>query len=151
MMGTSTDFNLPGMDEQQIAVVMKKEQAVDPKRPTYTRMSRRHLSIETLNKYRIDYEFDVDPDYILIKRWVSTSHSDNIVKNPAADFVDFRCQNSSKTSCGATPVRSESEDDHDHHHNRLFLPLKKRRNTTTSPNLSLSERRSMRDAHLLLR
>jgi len=74
MMGTSTDFNLPGMDERQIAVVMKKEQAVDPNRPTYTRMSRRHLSIETLNKYRIDYEFDVDPDYILIKRWVSTSH-----------------------------------------------------------------------------
>lgn len=30
----------------------------DPNRPTYTRMSRRHLSIETLNKFKIDFEFD---------------------------------------------------------------------------------------------
>jgi len=64
------------MDERQIAVVLKKDQAVDPNRPTYTRMSRRHLSIETLNRYRIDYEFDVDPDYVLIKRWVPEYEQD---------------------------------------------------------------------------
>lgn len=88
------DLRKSGMDERQIAVVMKKEQAVDPNRPTYTRMSRRHLSIETLNRYRIDYEFDVvrthpathcegleltetqDPDYVLIKRWVPEYEQD---------------------------------------------------------------------------
>lgn len=78
------------MSERQINDVLNKDKdkdkAVEISRPTYTKMSRRHLSIETLNKYRIDYEFDVvsscsrafqtrankiqDPDYILIKRWV---------------------------------------------------------------------------------
>jgi hypothetical protein len=52
------DLRKSGMDERQIAVVLKKDKGVDPNRPTYTRMSRRHLSIETLNRYRIDYEFD---------------------------------------------------------------------------------------------
>jgi hypothetical protein len=52
------DLRKSGMDERQIAVVLKKDKGVDPSRPTYTRMSRRHLSIETLNRYRIDYEFD---------------------------------------------------------------------------------------------
>lgn len=52
------DLRKSGLEERQIAVVLNKEKAVDPNRPTYTRMSRRHLSIETLNRYRIDYEFD---------------------------------------------------------------------------------------------
>jgi len=87
------DLRKSGMDERQIAVVLKKDKGVDPNRPTYTRMSRRHLSIETLNKYRIDYEFDQvrlvlgewrnrangeiqDPDYVLIKRWVPEYEQD---------------------------------------------------------------------------
>lgn len=94
------DLRKAGMDEQQIAVVMKKEgakktsQALEPARPTYTRMSRRHLSVETLNVHKIEYEFDVvrtpymqdskgirtnseqDPDYILIKRWVPEYEQD---------------------------------------------------------------------------
>jgi len=71
------DLRNSGMDERQISVVLKKDKAgVDPARPTYTRMSRRHLSIETLNRYRIDYEFDQDPDYILIKRWVPEYEQD---------------------------------------------------------------------------
>jgi len=70
------DLRKSGMDERQIAVVLKKDKGVDPNRPTYTRMSRRHLSIETLNRYRIDYEFDQDPDYILIKRWVPEYEQD---------------------------------------------------------------------------
>lgn len=48
-----------GMSERQIDDFLKKDKAVDASRPTYTKMSRRHLSIETLNVYRIDYEFDV--------------------------------------------------------------------------------------------
>jgi hypothetical protein len=86
------DLRKGGLDERQIAVITKKEKAIDPNRPTYTRMSRRHLSIETLNKYRIDYTFDQvrrdprrpltsantrqDPDYILIKRWVPEYEQD---------------------------------------------------------------------------
>jgi hypothetical protein len=87
------DLRKSGLEERQIAVVLKKEQAIDPNRPTYTRMSRRHLSIETLNRYRIDYEFDQvrlrqgdiqarvnsrvqDPDYVLIKRWVPEYEQD---------------------------------------------------------------------------
>jgi len=61
------DLRKSGMDEEQISVIMKREEdatkeegspSYDPDRPTYTRMSRKHLSIETLNAYRIDYEFD---------------------------------------------------------------------------------------------
>lgn len=81
------DLRRAGMDDRQIAVVTKKEKAIDPNRPTFTRMSRRHLSIETLNAYKIDYEFDVvssyfcenslgtrtnrlqDPNYVLISTY----------------------------------------------------------------------------------
>ncbi|CZR67992.1 uncharacterized protein PAC_17891 [Phialocephala subalpina] len=44
--------------------------------PVYTRMSRRHLSLEVLHKYRIDYELDQDPEYILINRWVPEYEQD---------------------------------------------------------------------------
>jgi hypothetical protein len=87
------DLRKSGMDERQISVVLKKDKGVDPNRPTYTRMSRKHLSIETLNRYRIDYEWDQvrivpketrirtnrrpqDPDYVLIKRWVPEFEQD---------------------------------------------------------------------------
>ncbi|PMD16027.1 hypothetical protein NA56DRAFT_709110, partial [Hyaloscypha hepaticicola] len=88
------DLRKSGMDERQIAVVLKRDKGVDPSRPTYTRMSRKHLSIETLNRYRIDYEFDMasvdpgdrfrqkansinqDPEYVLIKRWVPEYEQD---------------------------------------------------------------------------
>ncbi|KAE9368956.1 hypothetical protein N431DRAFT_428661 [Stipitochalara longipes BDJ] len=33
-------------------------------------MARRHLSLEALRKSGIDYEHDMDPDYVIIKRWV---------------------------------------------------------------------------------
>lgn len=70
------DLRKAGYDERQIAVVTKKEKAIDPNRPTFTRMARRHLSIETLNAYKIDYEFDVDPNYVLIRRWVPEYEQD---------------------------------------------------------------------------
>ncbi|KAF2972358.1 hypothetical protein GQX73_g1352 [Xylaria multiplex] len=47
-------------------------------RPTYTRMSRRHLSLETLRVYNIDYSLDTDPEYILIKRWVPEPEQDTL-------------------------------------------------------------------------
>lgn len=87
------DLRKSGIDERQIALITKKKEPIDPNRPTYTRMSRKHLSIETLRAHRIDYEFDQvrkhprnsrrytnhppqDPDYILIKRWVPEYEQD---------------------------------------------------------------------------
>jgi hypothetical protein len=87
------DLRKSGMDSRQFAVVLKKDKGVDSSRPTYTRMSRKYVSIETLNRYRIDYEWDQvrpilsylqvranrdfqDPDYILIKRWVPEYEQD---------------------------------------------------------------------------
>ncbi|KAI0478667.1 hypothetical protein GGR56DRAFT_332495 [Xylariaceae sp. FL0804] len=46
-------------------------------RPTYTRMARRHLSLETLREYQIDYVLDPnDAEYVLIKRWVAEPEQD---------------------------------------------------------------------------
>ncbi|CAM1510793.1 Fc.00g083060.m01.CDS01 [Cosmosporella sp. VM-42] len=47
----------------------------------YTRMSRRHLSIETLNNFNIPFEDDADPDYVLIKRWVPEWEQDQLWAN----------------------------------------------------------------------
>ncbi|KAH8812188.1 hypothetical protein F5884DRAFT_304652 [Xylogone sp. PMI_703] len=69
-------------EPQQILLFLSKEagnigaQPLDREQQTYTRMSRRYLSIETLNRYRIPYEFDIDPNYILIKRWVPEYEQD---------------------------------------------------------------------------
>jgi len=70
------DLRKSGLDERQINAILKKEKEVDPNRPTYTRMARRHLSIETLNRYRIDFEYDRDPEFVLIKRWVPEYEQD---------------------------------------------------------------------------
>ncbi|KAG0645636.1 hypothetical protein D0Z07_8474 [Hyphodiscus hymeniophilus] len=70
------DLRKSGMDEREINLVTKKEAATDAKRPTYTRIARRHLSIETLNWHRIDYELDKDPEYVLIKRRVPEYEQD---------------------------------------------------------------------------
>ncbi|KAI0124634.1 hypothetical protein BJ170DRAFT_466371 [Xylariales sp. AK1849] len=53
-----------------------KKEADDDARPTYTRMARRHLSLETLRVYDIHYQLDTDPDYVLIRRWVPESEQD---------------------------------------------------------------------------
>lgn len=52
------DLRKSGMDERQVEAVLKKGKGVDRNLPTYTRMSRRHLSIETLKTHNIEYEFD---------------------------------------------------------------------------------------------
>ncbi|RXG48480.1 hypothetical protein VDGE_08855 [Verticillium dahliae] len=89
-----------GVDEKHIAAILKKEKVPDKvkapaslpqvpfvpvgnavARPTYTRMARRHLSIETLRTYRIEYEVDQDPDYVLIRRWVPEWEQDTLWKH----------------------------------------------------------------------
>lgn len=42
---------------------------IDPNRPTWTRMARKHISITTLHQHYVDFMFDQDPEYIVIKRW----------------------------------------------------------------------------------
>jgi hypothetical protein len=115
------DLRKSGMSEQQISVVLKKDKGVDPNRPTYTRMSRKHLSIETLNRYRIDYEWDQvrtiprrmrvgsdrttqDPDYVLIKRWVPEYEQ------------DFLWAHTKQIRERRRPVMLAIEDGHKHHH-----------------------------------
>ena len=60
------DLIKSGLDEREIAAILKGKKIEAPSepasaerpRPTYTRMARRHLSIETLRAFRIDYEQD---------------------------------------------------------------------------------------------
>ncbi|KAK2609052.1 hypothetical protein QQS21_002422 [Conoideocrella luteorostrata] len=68
------DLLKSGLDEKAIAAILEKKKVPETvesgQRPTYTRMARRHLSIETLRTFHIEFDLDSDPDYILIKRWV---------------------------------------------------------------------------------
>ncbi|KAM0414544.1 hypothetical protein ACHAPT_013612, partial [Fusarium lateritium] len=47
-------------------------------RPTITRMSRRHVSFETLRSFNIDFDLDQDPEYVLIDRWVPEWEQDRL-------------------------------------------------------------------------
>lgn len=54
-----------GVDEKAIAAIMKKEKVPETEpeaqpvsRPTYTRMARKHLSIETLRTFSIEWDYD---------------------------------------------------------------------------------------------
>ncbi|PHH86021.1 hypothetical protein CDD83_10854 [Cordyceps sp. RAO-2017] len=44
-------------------------------------MARRHLSIETLRTFDVDFDVDNDPEYILIKRWVPEWEQDQFWKH----------------------------------------------------------------------
>ncbi|KYK55920.1 hypothetical protein DCS_07885 [Drechmeria coniospora] len=75
-----------GLDETTIAAIINKStgygSTMEPGvRPTYTRMARRHLSIETLRTFRVDFDFDPDPEYILVKRWVPEWEQDQFWKH----------------------------------------------------------------------
>lgn len=109
------DLRKSGLDERQISVITKTEKAIDPNRPTYTRMSRKHLSIETLNKYRIDYEFDTDPDYVLIKRWVPEYEQ------------DFLWSHTREIRERRAPVMVAIEGKKNHHHETEFEFVRKKK------------------------
>jgi hypothetical protein len=59
------DLQKAGLDARQIAVIRGKAPIPDTI-PTYTRMARRHLSLETLNWYGLDYELDQVRIYLII-------------------------------------------------------------------------------------
>ncbi|KAG5796277.1 hypothetical protein H9Q69_004703 [Fusarium xylarioides] len=55
--------------------------AAQDSRPTYTRFARRHLSLETLREFNINFDFDADPEYVLVKRWVPEAEQDRMWKH----------------------------------------------------------------------
>ncbi|KAF5554618.1 transcription factor Cys6 [Fusarium mexicanum] len=52
--------------------------AVQQDRPVYTRFARKHLSLETLREFNINFDFDADPEYVLVKRWVPEAEQDRM-------------------------------------------------------------------------
>lgn len=57
------------------------EPVVQGAQPVFTRMSRKHLSIETLRTFSVDFDLDPDPEYVLIKRWVPEWEQDRMWKH----------------------------------------------------------------------
>ncbi|KAI9775482.1 MAG: hypothetical protein M1839_001099 [Geoglossum umbratile] len=58
-----------GFTNRDTDLVIRKE--VDLSKTTFTKMARRHISIETLKAYNVNWKFDdYDPEFIIIKRWV---------------------------------------------------------------------------------
>lgn len=76
------DLRKAGVNDRQLSTILRGEKAkpIDKNRPTYTRMSRRHLSIETLNKYGIDYELDVVSSRLILnlRGYANTRTGSNI-------------------------------------------------------------------------
>ncbi|KAK2026985.1 hypothetical protein LX32DRAFT_664906 [Colletotrichum zoysiae] len=158
------DLIKSGLDEKAIAAILKKEKIpehhshrpspnpanntalVAGSRPTYTRMARKHLSIETLRTYHVEWELDVvrndylaiasgqyllthvvqDPDYVLIKRWVPEWEQDTLWRHTRS----LREKRSSK-------LVLEIEDKKSHRHEPEFEWVRKKsdRKRSKSPAL----------------
>ncbi|KAF5583093.1 uncharacterized protein FSUBG_13214 [Fusarium subglutinans] len=50
-------------------------------RPVYTRFARKHLSLETLREFGVNFDFDTDPEYVLVERWVPEWEQDRLWKH----------------------------------------------------------------------
>ncbi|KAK1975505.1 LOW QUALITY PROTEIN: hypothetical protein LZ30DRAFT_808084 [Colletotrichum cereale] len=154
------DLLKSGLDEKAITAILKKEKIpelhshkpnpnqantllVAGSRPTYTRMARKHLSIETLRTYHVEWELDVvrkdyptvasgqyllthDPDYVLIKRWVPEWEQDTLWRHTRS----LREKRSSK-------LVLEIEDKKSHRHEPEFEWVRKKsdRKRSKSPAL----------------
>jgi hypothetical protein len=110
------DLIKSGLDEKAIAAILNKEKIPEPKpepnperdamplaRATYTRMARRHLSIETLRVHHIEWDFDVVSDLLfgLGKIDTNTRPAGSRILIIFSSSVGFR--NGSRISCGNTP------------------------------------------------
>jgi hypothetical protein len=142
-----------GLDEKAIQAILKKEKiAAEDKekdkdkgkeivrgkeRATYTRMARRHLSIETLNVYHIDYELDAhDPNYLLIKRWVPEEEQDHLWRHTR--MIRERRMTETTTNVNQKLVVKVEDGHHHHHHKKSkedFIFVKKKRERSRSPSL----------------
>ncbi|CVL00349.1 uncharacterized protein FPRN_08532 [Fusarium proliferatum] len=70
-----------GFKEQGQNPLDPTREVTQDSRPVYTRMSRKYLSLETLREFEVDFNFDVDPDYVLVKRWVPEWEQDRLWKH----------------------------------------------------------------------
>ncbi|KAM3498051.1 hypothetical protein MY10362_008616 [Beauveria mimosiformis] len=74
-----------GLNEEAINAIVKKEKVPEARneRATYTRMPRKHLSIETLRTFKIEYDLDTaDPaGFVIIKRPVPEWEQDHFWKH----------------------------------------------------------------------
>ncbi|KAI8295828.1 Reticulocyte-binding protein 2-like protein a [Colletotrichum sp. SAR11_240] len=135
------DLIKSGLDERAIAAILKKEKIPEPpkpkpalvdhalvaaQRPTYTRMARKHLSIETLRTYRVEWELDTDPDYVLIRRWVPEWEQDTLWRHTRA----LREKRSSK-------LVLEIEDKKSHRHEQDFEWVRKKNDRKRSKSPAL--------------
>jgi hypothetical protein len=127
-----------GVDEKDIKAIIKKEKvkSEEKDRATYTRMARRHLSIETLRVYNIDFEYDnvssgysirtapkdiaancclqqQDPNYVIIRRWVPEDEQDILWRHTKIVRE--------KRSKGLVVKIDDHYDHHHHHHHGSSL------------------------------
>ncbi|KAH7094539.1 hypothetical protein FB567DRAFT_5930 [Paraphoma chrysanthemicola] len=70
-----------GFQEHQIQAIMNPEQhakaeAQAAHQPTYLKIHKKYLDVETLHYYDIPYEFDLDPGYIIVLRDMSQRETD---------------------------------------------------------------------------
>ncbi|OAA79917.1 hypothetical protein LEL_03403 [Akanthomyces lecanii RCEF 1005] len=74
-----------GLDEEAINAILKKQKVPEARneRATYTRMPRKHLSIETLRTFKVEYDLDsADPaGFVIIKRTVPEWEQDHFWKH----------------------------------------------------------------------
>ncbi|KAF3050681.1 hypothetical protein E8E11_009871 [Didymella keratinophila] len=81
-----------GFQENQIQVMLHPERQVqqgltphNPLRiapePTYAKIHRNYLDVETLHYYDIPYEYDADPEYIIVLREMSQKETDILFKH----------------------------------------------------------------------
>ncbi|KAJ3499311.1 hypothetical protein NLG97_g435 [Lecanicillium saksenae] len=77
-----------GLDEEAINAILKKQKVPESRnerneRATFTRMPRKHLSIETLRHFKVEYDLDTaDPSaYVIIKRPVPEWEQDHFWKH----------------------------------------------------------------------
>lgn len=137
-----------GVDEKHIKAIIKKEKIPEEKpekpkgkeRATYTRMARRHLSIEALNAFRIDFEYDQDPNYVLIKRWVPEEEQDQLW-NYTRIIRERRMVLPVHTTDIQKTVVNQEHVVHHHHRSKSkskgddFIFVKKKRERSRSPSL----------------
>lgn len=94
------DMRKMGLHDTQISQIAQSSGGIDPNRPMFTRMARKYISIETLNHFNIDYQYDQvcthlqcqvlrlniaqDPECVLIRRVVPQWEQDRLWQHTKA-------------------------------------------------------------------
>ncbi|KAK1769899.1 hypothetical protein QBC33DRAFT_304345 [Phialemonium atrogriseum] len=146
------DLIRAGVDEKDIEAILKKEKIKreDEKkkeddrrhadqqlaRPTYTRMSLRHLDVETLVYYNIEFDYDHEPGYVLIKRWVPEWEQDMLWEHTRKIRI---IQKAEKVDHKVVLQIEDSKHKHKHKHKEddqfMWVHKKTERRRSKSPGL----------------